>query len=354
MTLLYTKLKVFHFPEKLDSLPASVPAILPPLNVRLKPTNVCNHRCAYCAYRNDALQLGQDMDVRDFIPQDKMMEIVDDLIAMGVKAVTFSGGGEPFVYPYLLETVKRLAASDIKFASLTNGSRLTGEVAEIFAHRATWLRVSIDGWDNASYAAYRRIAEGEFSRLMQNMEAFQRFGGPCYLSVIMNVDATNAAHVYDLIRTLSATGVRSVKVAPVIQSNDGGVNNDYHRPYFESVAEQVARARAEFPGIEISSGYQAQLAGFAKTYAWCPYLQIRPVIGADLNVYACQDKAYNLADGLLFSIKHQSFRQGWSADKAQFFRVNPSQVCNHHCVSNDGNTFIHEYLDADPQHVAFV
>ena len=44
--------------------------------------------------------------------------------AMGVKAVTFSGGGEPLCYPYLTETLGALAASDIRFAALTNGAKL--------------------------------------------------------------------------------------------------------------------------------------------------------------------------------------------------------------------------------------
>ena len=89
--------------------------------------------------------------------------------AMGVRAVTFSGGGDPFCYPHLLDAAQALADSKIAFAALTNGSRLSGEVAELFAHRATWLRVSIDGWDGPSYARYRGVKEGEFAKVLANM-----------------------------------------------------------------------------------------------------------------------------------------------------------------------------------------
>ena len=61
MGLLYSRMKVFHFKEKLDSLPRASGTILPPINVRIKPTNVCNHNCWYCAYRVQNLQLGQDI-----------------------------------------------------------------------------------------------------------------------------------------------------------------------------------------------------------------------------------------------------------------------------------------------------
>ena len=54
----------------------------------------------------------------------------------------------PFYYLFLLDTVKRLSQTPIKFASLTNGARLQGEIASIFAQHGMWLRVSIDGWDD--------------------------------------------------------------------------------------------------------------------------------------------------------------------------------------------------------------
>jgi len=354
MALVYSRLKIFHFPDKIASLPHGSGRVLAPLQVRLKPTNVCNHRCSYCAYDNDDLQLGNGMQPRDSIPADKMMEIIDDIIEIGVKAVTFSGGGEPFVYPHLLSAVRRLAQSEVQFASLTNGSRLQGELAEIFSARGTWLRVSLDGWDGASYAAYRRVPETEFAKVLGNMEAFRRLGGACFLSVIINVDEHNALHVYETIAKLADIGVQSIKVAPIIYSNDCQVNHAHHERLFAPVNEQVARATSEFGGVEVSNSYQAQLTSFAKSYTWCPYIQIRPVIAADLNVYSCHDKAYSLEKGLLFSLKDQRFKEAWFSHAETFFSINPSVDCNHHCMVSDNNKMLLEYLHADPDHMAFV
>jgi 2-iminoacetate synthase ThiH len=75
-------MKVFHFKEKVDSLPRDVDRILPPLHIRIKPTNVCNHNCGYCAYRVDNLQLGKDMVTKNQIPREKMLEIIDDIVEM--------------------------------------------------------------------------------------------------------------------------------------------------------------------------------------------------------------------------------------------------------------------------------
>jgi hypothetical protein len=93
---------------------------------------------------------------------------------------------------------------------------------------------------------------------------------------------------------------------------------------------------------------------FKKEYNWCPYLQILHVIGADLNIYSCQDKAYNLDDGFIGSIKEQKFKNFWFSDKENFFRINPSKVCNHHCVANAKNRLVLGYLNADREHLGFV
>ncbi len=356
MGSLYTKYKVFHFKEKVDSLPKEVAGILAPPHIRIKPTNVCNHRCSYCAYLDAGLQLGQDMVVKDFIPRLKMLEIVDDLIEMGVKAVTFSGGGEPFCYPYLLETVKKLSQSPIKFASLTNGSRLTGEVAEVFAHHATWLRVSMDGWDDASYTKYRGVGDGEFTRIIGNIDAFKKLGGKCYLGISIIIDRGNADHFLELMRVLKDRGVDSIKLSPCIVSNSGKESNLYHAPIFKRVKEDIDRAKKDLADdhLEIFDSYHEQLDTFKKNYDWCPFMQLLPVIGADLNIYPCHDKAYNLAEGLLGSIKEQRFKDFWFSDKNNFFKINPSVHCNHHCVAHERNKVILDYLDVDREHLAFL
>lgn len=355
MGLLYTKTKIFHFKDKIDSLPREK-EILPPIHIRIKPTNICNHGCYYCAYRTDHLQLGKDMINKDYIPKEKMLEIIDDLKDLCVNAVTFSGGGEPFCYPYLLDAVKKINKTDINFACITNGSRLNGELAEIFAQRAVWLRISIDGWDERSYSLYRSVAKGEFTKVMKNIENFKKIGGSCFLGISIIVDKKNATHLYNFIKELKNRGVDSVKVSPCIVSNDGAENNKYHKSIFKQVKTQIKKAITDLANdkFEISDAYHELDEKFKKEYSWCPYLQILPVIGADLNIYPCQDKAYNLNEGLIGSIRNQRFKDFWYSDKNKFFKINPSRVCNHHCVANAKNRLILEYLDADRKHLGFV
>ena len=356
MGLKYTKMKVFHYKDKVDSLPPEVETILPPIHIRIKPTNVCNHKCWYCAYKAKDMQLGKDMNESDFIPERKMFEIIDDISEMGVKAVTFSGGGEPFCYPFMEETLERLITNGIPFASLTNGSRLNGKLAEICAAHGKWIRISIDGWDDGSYADYRGIKGTQFTKLMDNMRNFKRLGGKCCLGVVIVVDKKNVCHLRDLVSQLREIGVDSVKIGPCITSNIPSETNEYHKNIYDEARRQIDRCIAENndASFEIYDCYHWQVEKNDKYYSWCPNMQVLTIIGADCNIYACHDKAYNFDCGLIGSIKDVRFKDFWLKDKTKFFKISPTKHCSHHCVDDDKNRLILSYLDADKDHLGFV
>jgi MoaA/NifB/PqqE/SkfB family radical SAM enzyme len=350
----YSALKFLRFPEQLRALAEG--RVVAPVHVRIKPTNLCNHACWYCAYRADGLQLGESMREHDTIPATKMEEIADDLAALGVKAVTFSGGGEPLLYKPLPEIVERLAARGLRVATLTNGSNLKGRVAAALASCATWVRVSVDAWDEASYVASRGAKAGQFQELLSNMAAFVRTGTRCVLGVSFVITEENHAHVAEACRLFREAGTQHVKISGAVVSNDGAENNRYHARFSGRAREGIAAATAlAGPGFSVIDHYHPLDESFAKSYRSCPFLQFLTVIGADLNVYTCQDKAYTAA-GLLGSIRERSFRDLWLSEENRLAlrSLDPSLRCNHHCVAHQKNLAILEYLSLDGEHGLFV
>ncbi len=183
-----------------------------------------------------------------------------DCAEMGVKAITFSGGGEPLVYKYMPQTLRKLVETPIAFATLTNGARLKGEVAELFAKYGTWVRVSMDGYDNESYKKFRSTGKGEFDKIIGNMEAFKKIGGKCYLGVSFIVGQENYHAIYAMSKILSEIGVDSLKISPTITSNESEATKAYHAKIYNEVKEQVARAKADFSSrLEIYDSYHYQL-----------------------------------------------------------------------------------------------
>ena len=67
-----------------------------PINIEIFPTNLCNLRCDFCAYQqNDKIQL----------PTNIFQQLVDDILTSPIKSVTFSGGGEPLLYPNISQYI---------------------------------------------------------------------------------------------------------------------------------------------------------------------------------------------------------------------------------------------------------
>ncbi|GEO37930.1 hypothetical protein SAE02_20780 [Skermanella aerolata] len=354
MATLYSPLKYLGYADHLAAIRER--RVEAPVHIRIKPTNRCNHNCWYCAYRADGLQLGEGMREADQIPEAKMMEIVDDLIAMGVKAVTFSGGGEPLLYKPLPDVIDRLAKGGIHVATLTNGSNLKGRVGEALARHATWVRISVDAWDDTSYSAARGAPAGAFTQLLSNVRDFKATGTKAVLGVSLIVSKDNAARIFEIASLFKEAGAGHVKLSAAVVANDAAANNAYHREFREVVEPQIALCRTlDGDGFGVIDHYHEMTEGFEKTYATCPYLMFLTVIGADQHVYTCQDKAYTDA-GDLGSIETKSFRDLWFSgeNRERLHAFDPRTQCMHHCVTHSKNLSILEYLSIDPKHAVFV
>jgi MoaA/NifB/PqqE/SkfB family radical SAM enzyme len=350
----YSNLKALAFPDRLQALRER--RLAAPVNIRIKPINHCNHDCWYCAYRVSNLQLGQDIDLKDAIPREKMFEIVEDVIAMGVKAITFSGGGEPLLYKPLPECIDRLAAGGLRIGALTNGSNLKGRMADAFAAHGTWVRVSIDGWDGPSYAAARHLPEDAFDRLLANLKAFAGRGTRCVLGASIIVGEKNHDHLYDLCSKLKDCGLQQIKLAGVITSNDGAENNAYHLRFYDRVGKEIERALSlNGDDFRVVDHYHLLAERFERKYHYCPNIQFTPVIGADCIVYTCQDKAYTQG-GTLGSIRDRSFREFWFSEenRARAYAVDPAVHCPHNCASHEKNKLVSDFLATDEEHMMFV
>ena len=354
MATYYSSLKFLQFKDHLKGLEQG--RIVAPVHIRVKPTNHCNHNCWYCAYRTDDLALGNEMVEKDSIPAARMLALAHEFVEMGVKAVTFSGGGEPLLYKPLPEVIEVLAAGGIRIAALTNGSNLKGRVADAFAKHGTWVRISLDAWDDQSYIKSRGAKARDFSRLIENIRAFTARDTRCVLGVSLIVGQDNHQHILEVCTLLKDCGVNHVKVSGAVVSNDAAGNNAYHLAIKTEVARQIAASQAlADERFAVLNHYHDLEDRFEKHYHICPFLQFLTVIGADQQVYTCQDKAYTQS-GRMGSIADRTFKDFWFSEENQKFlrTFDPSVQCGHHCVSHAKNLAIHDYLSLDKDHAYFV
>ncbi len=86
-----------------------------PWSVEIHPTAKCNHNCIHCSYKSRN-------ENRKELDKGVFFSLIDSLIKISVKGVYFSGGGEPTMYPHILEGINRLHSNNVEVAIVTNGS----------------------------------------------------------------------------------------------------------------------------------------------------------------------------------------------------------------------------------------
>ena len=349
----YSQLKVFRHKDLLGRLENSERCN--PLYIRIKPTNVCNHNCYYCHYKNPYLAL-DEYNMNDMIPREKLLEIVEDMREMGVKAVTFSGGGEPLVYPYIEETMEEILSAGIDLSIITNGSMLKGRRAELLA-KAKWVRISIDSINAAKYAEIRGIGKDALPCLLNNIESFARIKDKsCELGINFVIGKENYTEITQVAETMKNLGVNHVKFAPLF-SND---TEEYHKDIKDGVIATLNELGDrlnddKFKIIDLYTSDFDNYEVFKRTYSRCPIKEFVCVIAANSKVYYCHDKAY-LSDGCVCDLQNQSFEEAWNSDEVtrKFKEFDAMKICKQHCVYDSRNVLINSYLDMDLNHVNFV
>lgn len=349
----YSNLKIFHHSEILDKLKKGEHCN--PVYIRIKPTNLCNHDCYYCHYKNPYLQLDEYCPT-DFIPHDKMMEIIEDLGKMNVKAVTFSGGGEPLAYQFIEEAMEKVLKLGIDLSIITNGSLLSGKKAEILAN-AKWVRISIDSIIPQNYAKNRGIPENALGNLLKNIENFAKMkNSDCEFGINFVISKENYTEIEELAVTMKRLGVNHVKFAPVISNETEKYHEDIKDGVIATINKLVDELNSDtFKIIDLYTGDFENAVVFKRLYSRCPIKEFICIIAANSKVYYCHDKAY-LSDGCVCDLKEQSFYEAWNSEDVirKFKEFDAMAMCRQHCVYDSRNELINSWLDMDMNHVNFI
>lgn len=104
--------------------------LIPPLHVKLHPTNRCNLKCSFCTFANrDNAELSIN----------RIISFLEQAYSIGCRAITISGGGEPLLHPNINEIISYAYQLGISVGIVTNGTVLD-KVSDW--EKVVWCRVS--------------------------------------------------------------------------------------------------------------------------------------------------------------------------------------------------------------------
>lgn len=356
----YSDLKAAWHLDKIDEMRHGA-QIVPP-HVQLILSDLCNQDCSFCSYRmSNGLSSEQFADEHGNknpnrrISTAKALEILDDCASLGVRAIQFTGGGEPTAHPDHLLIFEYAQNLGLETSLVTNGIVFRQDWENVLP-KMKWVRVSVDASSPAQYAAVRRVKPEFYATAMGHIamlaaEIYKQ-GTDCLLGVGYVLTPENWTDAYEGVRLIRETGAHNVRLSAMF-STEGT------RPYegiYDDIRAEIDNIktldREGFRVIDMFGNRIADLVQHAPDYEFCGHQQFNMYIGGNLKVYRCCTTAYT-RHGEVGDLTNQRLSSWfYSQQKQEAYGAFDARSCSV-CQFGSKNKVIN-YLKGTPVHVNFV
>ena len=316
----------------------------PPVLVEFDPSNACNHGCVFClsSYIHFSEFKKSDTFSRTIMPLDLMIRTFDEFDHMGVRAVTFTGGGDPTVNPNLKDIIEYAGNNlNFKMGLYSNGVLFEKyDLYESIVNHVTWVRIGVDAGNAEDYATIRQIKSKEWQMMLDNVQKLidtkNRLESDITLGVGFVITESTVDQVVGFAETFADSDLDycQYKTDCVnLQRWDSGYSRNFS--LFDKIRDDLDKAE-----IILGSKFQKKIEGMEDImdgaehlnyYKKCLGSQLQPCVGADGNVYVCPQmrgyKEYSYG-----SLYDKSFEEIWNDVSVRKEKMN--KIENVDCFSN--------------------
>ena len=336
-----------------------------PVTVEIDVCNLCNHKCPECTF---SYLVNESKEMLDY---GLCLRLIDELSVMGVKAITFSGGGEPLLYgeDRVFSLMSRARQRGMDVALITNGSKWT---SSMFLGICQWIRVSLDSYDEITFRAFHGRREHEFHRVVSNIRNMaamkvnrQQHGQPvCTLGIggLTDQHSVERGDVPAMAEFCSQIpGVDYVQFRPMVLNRTKDLSGGYDAQQIPELLDQIEEAqrrfnRDDFRVICSEDKYRALATeDHEKVYSRCHGSCLQCCVGADGKVYICCHWQGEETKSL-GSLYDQSFADIWHGDRAHEIRatLDPRTSCPPACRLHPQNITLEQWKNTSTLHKNFI
>ena len=182
-----------------------------PLHMEIDITNACNHRCEFCVWSE---LISKD---KSSLPYELIIDTITNLKELGVKAITFTGGGEPTIHKRFYDIIQHTHDCGIKIGLLTNGSLLKEEHDEQLLSQLEFIRFSIAGTDRESYRNVQGV--DDYNKVLYNLKRMSNKKRNTSIGVATLINVKNFQNLEDYIKNLNDIGCDYLQIRKDYYSN---------------------------------------------------------------------------------------------------------------------------------------
>ena len=273
-----------------------------PVLVEVDPSNACNHGCYFCisSYIHLPESKGLETYDRSQMPRGMMLSLCQDMIDMEVRAVNWTGGGEPTLNRHTKEAIEYIGKnSDIKMGMFTNGTLLDRwDMFDVLVDHMTWVRISIDAGGREEYNSIRRAKQNDdWDKMDSNLRTLIKVnnsqGRKLDLGVGFVITPDTYQGILGFAEYFGELDVDYCQFKPEVvnREREGGIQRDiefWHdkvEPLLEK-AKSILGEKFQINGYKLED-LENDPSFYGRTYKKCLGSQIQPLVGADGHVYVC-------------------------------------------------------------------
>jgi len=337
--------KLMYHPERVNKWKKEDDCF--PIYIEIGPTNICNHRCVFCAL--DFLE-----KKGDFIDKEIMLSALKDMAEHGVKSVMFAGEGEPLLHKNICEFVEKAKEYGIDVSITTNGVLFTKEKIEKIIPNLTWIRFSVDAGSPESYGKIHGTNPGDFDKVIDNIKEAVKFKKDNLLKTTIGVQflmipqALN--EVTKLAEILKDIGADNLQVKPY--SHHPKSKNDFsvNPKEYNNIKEELMK----FNSDNFKVFFREATAKRIETgidYPGCYGLSFFALIDSKGDIIPC-NLFYNEPEFTYGNLYEQKFSEIWKGEKRkqvlQRIRKKGTSECRKGCRLDVINRYLHRMKNPHP------
>lgn len=341
--------KLLHHLDRL--IPWSEGKSIFPLYVAFSPTSHCQCACTFCPFHSP-----QNQTAPSFFPIERFSSLVLELKEAGVKALFFSGTGEPLLHPEIKTMIKLASEAGLALALNSNGLNLKPEHFDLIINHLDWCRFSVNGHDAESYALHQGVDPTLFQEVLNHIEKLAEHktknGGKCTLGVQSLFLDQNEAGLLGFVKKLGEFGVDYFSLKPFLKHETSFLKDEFLPS--TKLLEKLEALTSDSFKVQVRSSFEKSEP---RAYTKCLSFDFMCEIGSEGNVYSCGAKVGN-PQFSYGSILKQNFLTLWQGEKRRqqverIYQNEDIQKCMPHCRHHEVNDWLWRYRHP-PAHRNFI
>jgi radical SAM protein with 4Fe4S-binding SPASM domain len=284
-----------------------------PITVEVDPSNACNHHCLRCTFED------YHEHHRKQLSEAVMRQLADDFAAMGVKAVVWTGGGEPLVNKATQAVFPYFAQNGIEQGIATNGSLVTPQCNRIFADHFVYVRFSVDA---ASAEMHKKVhGSDDFQKVTANIAELCKLRNSSGRDKPLTVGFSFLAHpenyreIYDAAKLARELGADYFQIKPVVMHRKAQIDMSY----FDACLHYIHTAKdLEIDGFRVLTleyKFKDMMSkGFNRAYSFCWGHPFMTTVSADGYVnFCCHTRG--LKEYTFGNVNRDRFKNIWEGEE---------------------------------------